>query len=160
MNAFAFSIFHNREIDWTMLRKASLISVALLSTALATADKAYADNWLTTDRIINQREVSIQIDKDSIRRDGGDWITFMQRLQTDSNPPDKPFKGEVNCTKKVFGSIFSKDERQDQFRRNEKWFIDFAHKDDPSDVISIEVDPGDDQYREKTFSWLCRNHKK
>ena len=53
MNAFAFSIFHNREIDWTMLRKASLISAALLSTALATADKAYADNWLTTDRIIN-----------------------------------------------------------------------------------------------------------
>ena len=94
MNAFAFSIFHNREIDWTMLRKASLISVALLSTALATTDKAFADNWLTTDRIINQREVSIQIDKDSIRRDGENWITFMQRLQTDSNPPAKPFKGE------------------------------------------------------------------
>lgn len=76
-----------------MLRKTSLISVALLSTALATTDKAYADNWLTTDRIINQREASIQIDKDSIRRDSKNWITFMQRLQTDSNPPAKPFKG-------------------------------------------------------------------
>jgi hypothetical protein len=143
-----------------MLRKASLISVALLSTALATTDKAYADNWLTTDRIINQREVSIQIDKDSIRRDGENWITFMQRFQTDSNPPAKPFKGEVNCTKKIFGSIFSKNERQDQFHRNGKWFIDFAHKHDPSDVVSVEVDPKDDQYREKTFSWICSNYKK
>ena len=143
-----------------MLRKASLIAVALLSTALATANKAFAENWITTDRIINQREVRIQIDKDSIRRDGENWITFMQRLQTDSNPPFKPFKGEVNCIKNIFGSILSNSEREDQFRRNGKWFIDFAHKDDPSDVISVEVDPGDDQYREKTFSWLCRNHKK
>ena len=143
-----------------MLKKTSLISVALLSTALATPGKAFADNWLTTDKIINQREVSIQIDKDSIRRDGENWITFMQRLQTDSNPPAKPFKGEVNCIKKIFGSILSKNERQDQFRRNGKWFIDFAHKDDPSDVISVEVDPEDDQYREKTFSWICSNFKK
>jgi len=143
-----------------MLRKESLIAVVLLSTALATANKAFAENWITTDRIINQREVRIQIDKDSIRRDGENWITFMQRLQTDSNPPAKPFKGEVNCTKKVFGSIFSKNERQDQFRRNGKWFIDFAHKDDPSDVVSVEVDPKDDVYREKTFSWLCSNYKK
>ena len=82
-----------------MLRKESLIAVVLLSTALATANKAFAENWITTDRIINQREVRIQIDKDSIRRDGGNWITFMQRLQTDSNPPFKPFKGEVNCIK-------------------------------------------------------------
>ena len=143
-----------------MLKKTSLISVALLSTALATPGKAFADNWLTTDKIINQREVSIQIDKDSIRRDGENWITFMQRLQTDSNPPAKPFKGEVNCIKKIFGSIFSKNERQDQFRRNGKWFIDFAHKDDPSDVISVEVDPEDDQYREKTFLWIYSNYKK
>ena len=143
-----------------MLKKRSLISVALLSTALATADKAFAENWLTTDRIINQREVRIQIDKDSVRRDGENWITFMQRLQTDSNPPFKPFKGEVNCIKNIFGSIFSKDERKDQFRRNGKWFIDFAHKDDPSDVVSVEVDPKDDQYREKTFSWICSNYKK
>ncbi len=84
----------------------------------------------------------------------------MQRLQTDSNPPAKPFKGELNCTKKTFGSIFSKNERQNQFRRNGKWFIDFAHKDDPSDVISIEVDPEDDQYREKTYSWICSNYRK
>jgi hypothetical protein len=143
-----------------MLKKTSLISVALLSTALATPSKAFAESWLTTDKIINQREVSIQIDKDSIRRDGENWITFTQRLQTDSNPPAKPFKGEVNCIKKIFGSIFSKNERQDQFRRNGKWFIDFAHKDDPSDVISVEVDPEDDQYREKTFSWICSNYKK
>ena len=143
-----------------MLKKTSLISVALLSTALATPGEAFADDWLTTYKIINQREVIIQIVKDSIRRDGENWITFMQRLQTDSNPPAKPFKGEVNCIKKIFGSIFSKDERQDQFRRNGKWFIDFAHKDDPSDVISVEVDPEDDQYREKTFSWICSNYKK
>ena len=135
-----------------MLRKASLIAVALLSTALATANKAFAENWITTDRIINQREVRIQIDQDSIRRDGGNWITFMQRLQTDSNPPFKPFKGEVNCIKNTFGSIFAKDRREDQFRRNGKWFIDFAHKDDPSDVVSVEVDRKDDEYREKTFS--------
>jgi hypothetical protein len=143
-----------------MLRKESLIAVVLLSTALATANKAFAENWITTDRIINQREVRIQIDKDSIRRDGGNWITFMQRLQTDSNPPFKPFKGEVNCIKNTFGSIFAKDRREDQFRRNRKWFIDFAHKDDPSDVVSVEVDPKDDEYREKTFSWLCSNYKK
>jgi hypothetical protein len=143
-----------------MIRKASLISVALLSTAPATADKAFADNWLTTDRIINQREVSIQIGIDSVRRDGENWITFMQRLQTDSNPPAKPFKGEENCIKNIFGSIFSKDERTDQFRRNGKWFISFAHKDDPSDVISVEADPKDDQYREKTFSWIHSNYKK
>ena len=143
-----------------MFRKASLISVALLSTALATAGKAIAENWLTTDKIINQRDVKIQIDKDSVRRDGENWITFKQRLQTDSNPPSKPFKGEVNCMKNIFGSIFSNNERTDQFRRNGKWFIDFARKDDPSDVISVEVDPKDDQYREKTFSWLCRNYEK
>jgi hypothetical protein len=143
-----------------MLRKESLIAVVLLSTALATANKAFAENWITTDRIINQREVRIQIDKDSIRRDGGNWITFMQRLQTDSNPPFKPFKGEVNCIKNTFGSIFAKDRREDQFLRNGKWFIDFAHKDDPSDVVSVEVDPKDDAYREKTFSWLCSNYKK
>jgi hypothetical protein len=143
-----------------MLRKESLIAVVLLSTALATANKAFAENWITTDRIINQREVRIQIDKDSIRRDGENWITFMQRLQTDSNPPFKPFKGEVNCIKNTFGSIFAKDRREDQFRRNGKWFIDFAHKDDPSDVVSVEVDPKDDEYREKTFSWLCSNYKK
>ena len=143
-----------------MLRKASLIAVALLSTALATANKAFAENWITTDRIINQRKVRIQIDKDSIRRDGENWITFMQRLQTDSNPPFKPFKGEVNCIKNTFGSIFAKDRREDQFLRNGKWFIDFAHKDDPSDVVSVEVDPKDDAYREKTFSWLCSNYKK
>jgi hypothetical protein len=143
-----------------MLRKESLIAVVLLSTALATANKAFAENWITTDRIINQREVRIQIDKDSIRRDGGNWITFMQRLQTDSNPPFKPFKGEVNCIKNTFSSIFAKDRREDQFRRNGKWFIDFAHKDDPSDVVSVEVDPKDDVYREKTFSWLCSNYKK
>ena len=143
-----------------MLRKASLIAVALLSTALATANKAFAENWITTDRIINQREVRIQIDKDSIRRDGENWITFMQRLQTDSNPPFKPFKGEVNCIKNTFGSIFAKDRREDQFRRNGKWFIDFAHKDDPSDVVSVEVDRKDDEYREKTFSWICSNYKK
>ena len=143
-----------------MLRKASLIAVVLLSTALATANKAFAENWITTDRIINQREVRIQIDKDSIRRDGENWITFMQRLQTDSNPPFKPFKGEVNCIKNTFGSIFAKDRREDQFLRNGKWFIDFAHKDDPSDVVSVEVDPKDDVYREKTFSWLCSNYKK
>ena len=135
-----------------MLRKESLIAVVLLSTALATANKAFAENWITTDRIINQREVRIQIDKDSIRRDGGNWITFMQRLQTDSNPPFKPFKGEVNCIKNTFGSIFAKDRREDQFLRNGKWFIDFAHKDDPSDVVSVEVDRKDDEYREKTFS--------
>jgi hypothetical protein len=143
-----------------MLRKESLIAVVLLSTALATANKAFAENWITTDRIINQREVRIQIDKDSIRRDGENWITFMQRLQTDSNPPFKPFKGEVNCIKNTFGSIFAKDRREDQFLRNGKWFIDFAHKDDPSDVVSVEVDPKDDVYREKTFSWLCSNYKK
>ena len=143
-----------------MLRKESLIAVVLLSTALATANKAFAENWITTDRIINQREVRIQIDKDSIRRDGENWITFMQRLQTDSNPPFKPFKGEVNCIKNTFGSIFAKDRREDQFRRNGKWFIDFAHKDDPSDVISVEVDSKDDEYREKTFSWICSNYKK
>ena len=143
-----------------MLRKESLIAVVLLSTALATANKAFAENWITTDRIINQREVRIQIDQDSIRRDGGNWITFMQRLQTDSNPPFKPFKGEVNCIKNTFGSIFAKDRREDQFLRNGKWFIDFAHKDDPSDVVSVEVDPKDDVYREKTFSWLCSNYKK
>jgi hypothetical protein len=143
-----------------MLRKESLIAVVLLSTALATANKAFAENWITTDRIINQREVRIQIDKDSIRRDGENWITFMQRLQTDSNPPFKPFKGEVNCIKNTFGSIFAKDRREDQFRRNGKWFIDFAHKDDPSDVVSVEVDPKDDEYREKTFSWICSNYKK
>ena len=143
-----------------MLRKESLIAVVLLSTALATANKAFAENWITTDRIINQREVRIQIDKDSIRRDGENWITFMQRLQTDSNPPFKPFKGEVNCIKNTFGSIFAKDRREDQFRRNGKWFIDVAHKDDPSDVVSVEVDPKDDEYREKTFSWLCSNYKK
>jgi hypothetical protein len=143
-----------------MLRKESLIAVVLLSTALATANKAFAENWITTDRIINQREVRIQIDKDSIRRDGENWITFMQRLQTDSNPPFKPFKGEVNCIKNTFGSIFAKDRREDQFLRNGKWFIDFAHKDDPSDVVSVEVDPKDDEYREKTFSWICSNYKK
>ena len=143
-----------------MLRKESLIAVVLLSTALATANKAFAENWITTDRIINQREVRIQIDKNTIRRDDGNWITFMQRLQTDSNPPFKPFKGEVNCIKNTFGSIFAKDRREDQFRRNGKWFIDFAHKDDPSDVVSVEVDPKDDAYREKTFSWLCSNYKK
>ena len=143
-----------------MLRKTSLTSVAFLSIIFTNATQSFAENWFTTDRISNKREVKIQIDKDSIRSVEESWISFMQRLQTDSNPPAKPFKGEANCSKKIFSSIFSNDERQDQIRRNGKWFIDFAHKDDPSDTISMEVEPGDDAYRESTFAWICSNYKK
>ena len=143
-----------------MLKKSSLISVALLVTTCTNADQAFAENWFTTDRISNQREIKIQIDKDSIRNTEENWISFMQRLQVDSNPPAEPFKGEVNCIYKIFRSIYSNDERQDQFRRNGKWFIDFAHKDDPSDIISIEVEPSDDAYRDKTLAWICSNYKR
>ena len=143
-----------------MLGKVSLILVAFLSITLTSAMQAFAENWFTTERISNKREVKIQIDKDSIRSVEQSWFSFMQRLQTDSNPPAEPFKGEVNCIRKIFSSIYSNDERQDQIRRKGKWFIDFAHKDDPSDTISIEVKPGDDAYREKTFAWICSNYKK
>ena len=143
-----------------MLRKTSLVSAAFLSITFTSATQALAENWFTTERISNKREVKIQVDKDSIRIVEENWISFMQRLQTDSNPPAKHFKGEVNCVHKIFSSIFSNDERQDQIRRKGKWYIDFAHKDDPSDTISIEVDPGDDAYREKTFAWICSNYKK
>ncbi len=47
-----------------MLKKTLLISVALLSTTFTSATQAFTENWLTTDRISNQREVKIQIDKD------------------------------------------------------------------------------------------------
>ena len=143
-----------------MLKKASLFSVVLLSTTFTSAGQAFAENWLTTDRISNQREIEIQIDKDSVRRDGENWITFMQRLQVDSNSPYKPLKGEVNCVKKVFGTIHSNGERNDQFRRDGKWFYDFARKGNPGDVVSVEVDSKDDDYREATFSWICSNYKK
>ena len=143
-----------------MLRKVSLILVAFLSITLTSAIQAFAENWFATERISNKREVKIQIDKDSIRSAEQSWFSFMQRLQTDSNPPAEPFKGEVNCIRKIFSSIYSNDERQDQIRRNGKWFIDFVHKDDPSDTISVEVEPGDDAYREKTFAWICSNYKK
>jgi len=143
-----------------MLGKTTLISVAFLSITFTSATQALAENWFTTDRISNKREVKIQVDKDSIRSAEEHWISFMQRLQTDSNPPAKPFKGEVNCVHKIFSSIFSNDERKAQFRRKGKWYIDFAHKDDPSDTISIEVEPDDDAYREKTFAWICGNYKK
>ena len=143
-----------------MLRKTSLISVAFLSITITSATQAFADNWDTIDRISNKRNVKIQIDKDSIKSAEENWISFMQRLQTDSNPLAEPFKGEVNCIHKIFSSIYSNDERQDQIRRNGKWFIDFVHKDDPSDTISVEVEPGDDAYREKTFAWICSNYKK
>ena len=145
-----------------MIKKTSLISVALLTTTttFTSAGQAFAKNWLTTDRISNQREVTIQIDKDSIRHVEDNWITFMQRLQTDSNPPAEPFKGEVNCIHKIFSSIDSSNKGQYQYRRNGKWFIYFAHKDDPSDTISMEVEPDDDAYREKTFAWICSNYKK
>ena len=56
--------------------------------------------------------------------------------------------------------MYSKNKRKDKFRRNGKWFIDLAHKDDPSDVTNAEVDPPDDEYREKTYSWLYRNYQK
>ena len=143
-----------------MLRKTSLISVAFLSITITSATQAFAENWHTTDRISNTRNIKIQIDKDSIKSAEESWISFMQRLQTDSNPSAEPFKGEVNCIRKIFSSIYSNDERQDQIRRNGKWFIDFVHKDDPSDTISVEVEPGDDAYREKTFAWICSNYKK
>tara|TARA_B100001057_G_scaffold14853_1_gene14038 strand:+ start:2839 stop:3315 length:477 start_codon:yes stop_codon:yes gene_type:complete len=148
-----------------MLKKISLISVALLSTLFTSAGRAFAENWLTTDRISStlsgaQRDVRIQIDKDSIRHGKENWITFMQRLQDESNQAFKPFKGEVNCIDKIFSSTLSKDKREDQFRRNGKWFVDFAHKDDPSDIISVEIDPKSDYYREKTFAWICSNYKK
>ena len=143
-----------------MLRKTSLISAAFLSITFTSATQAFAENWYTTDRISNTRNIKIQIDKDSIRSAEENWISFMQRLQTDSNPPAKPFEGEVNCVHKIFSSIFSNDERQAQFRRKGKWYIDFARKDDPSDIISVEVEPGDDAYREKTFAWICSNYKK
>ena len=143
-----------------MLRNTSLVSVASLSITFTSSTQAFAENWYTTDRISNTRNVKIQIDKDSIKSAEESWISFMQRLQTDSNPSAEPFKGEVNCIRKIFSSIYSNDERQDQIRRNGKWFIDFAHKDDPSDTISVEVEPGDDAYREKTFAWICSNYKK
>tara|TARA_Y100000746_G_scaffold130486_1_gene111735 strand:- start:852 stop:1283 length:432 start_codon:yes stop_codon:yes gene_type:complete len=143
-----------------MLRKSSLISASLLSITFISATQAFAESWFTTDRISNRREVKIQIDKDSIMYSEENWITFMQRLQDDSNRAFKPFKGEVNCIDKIFSSTLSKDEREDQFRRNGKWFVDFAHKDDPGDVISVEIGPKSDYYRERTFAWICANYKK
>ena len=154
---FSFVLWKN---IWTMFAKLSLVSASLLSITFASATQAYAENWSATNRISIKREVKIQIDIDSITHSEENWIAFVQRLQDDSNRAFKPFKEEVNCIDKVFSSALSKDEREDQFRCNGRWIVDFPHKDDPRDIITVEISPSSDYYREKTFALICVNYKK
>ena len=51
-------------------------------------------------------------------------------------------------------------EEKTQFRRNGKWFKDFVNRNDPRDVISMEVEAEDDAYREKTYSLICKKYKR
>ena len=143
-----------------MIRNSLRIFIGVLATACLGVVDAAAVTWVDTDKISNSRNLQMQVDVDSINYKK-DWIYVLQRAQNlENSKPYKPYNVEINCSTGVLVEIFPNADEETQFRRNGKWFIDFANRNDPSDVISIEIKSDDDKYREKTYSLICKKYKR
>ncbi len=143
-----------------MIRNSLRISIGALATTCLWAVQASATTWVDTDKISNSRNLQMQVDVDSINYKKN-WIYFLQRVQNLENSETyKPYNVGINCSKGVLVEIFPNANDETQFRRNGKWFMDFANKNNPSDVMSIEIKADDDKYREKTYSMICKKYKR
>ena len=143
-----------------MIRNSLGIFIGVLATSFAWTAQLAAATWVDTDKISNSRNLQMQVDIDSINYKG-DWIYFLQRIKNlDDSKAYKPWDVGINCSKGVLVEFFSNAEEKTQFRRNGKWFKDFVNRNDPRDVISMEVEAEDDAYREKTYSLICKKYKR
>ena len=143
-----------------MIRNSLGIFIGLLTTSWFWTAQASAATWVNTDKISNSRNLQMQIAIDSINHKK-DWIYFLQRIKNlDDSKAYKPWDVGINCSKGVLVEFFSNAEEKTQFRRNGKWFKDFVNRNDPRDVISMEVEAEDDAYREKTYSLICKKYKR
>ena len=143
-----------------MIRNSLGIFIGVLATSLAWTAQLAAATWVDTDKISNSRNLQMQVDIDSVNYKG-DWIYFLQRIKNlDDSKAYKPWDVGINCSKGVLVEFFSNAEEKTQFRRNGKWFKDFVNRNDPRDVISMEVEAEDDAYREKTYSLICKKYKR
>ena len=145
-----------------MIRNSLVIFIGVLATSFAWTAQLAAATWVDTDKISNSRNLQMQIDVDSVNYKG-DWIYFLQRIKNlEDSKAYKPWDIGINCSKGVLVERFSGSDEYEstQFRRNGKWFIDFANRNDPSDVISVEVEAEDDAYREKSYSFICNKHNR
>ena len=145
-----------------MIRNSLGIFIGLLTTSWFWTAQAAAATWIDTDKISNSRNLQMQIDIDSISHKK-DWIYFLQRIYNlDDSKGYKPWDVAINCSKGMLMERFSGSEEYEstQFRRNGRWFKDFVHRNDPSDIISMEVKPEEDAYREKTYLLICNRYKR
>ena len=145
-----------------MIRNSLRISIGALATSFVMAVPATAATWVDTDKISNSRNLQMQIDIDSINYKT-DWIYFLQRIKNlDDSKAYKPVDVGINCSRGVLVERFSGSDEYEstQFRRNGKWFKDFANINYPSDVFSVEVEAEDDVYREKSYSFICNKYNR
>ena len=143
-----------------MIRNSLGIFIGVLATSFAWTAQLAAATWVDTDKISNSRNLQMQVDIDSVNYKG-DWIYFLQRIKNlDDSKAYKPWDVGINCSKGVLVEYFSNAEEKTQSRRNGKWFKDFVNRNDPRDVISMEVKAEDDAYREKTYSLICKKYKR
>ena len=146
----------------TMNRNLLGFFIGLLTTSCFWTAQVAAATWIDTDKIRNSRNLQMQIDIDSIYHKT-DWIYFVQRIYNlDNSKAYKPWDVAINCSKGMLVERFSgsDDYESTQFRRNGSWFKDFVHRSDPSDIISMEVKPEEDAYREKTYVLICNRFKR
>ena len=145
-----------------MIRNSRGIFIGLLTTLCLWTGQAVAATWIDTDKISNSRSLQMQIDIDSINY-RTDWIYFLQRIYNlDDSKAYKPWDVAINCSKGMLVERFSGSDEYEstQFRRNGRWFKDFVHRNDPTDMISMEVKPEEDAYREKTYVLICNRYKR
>ena len=145
-----------------MIHNSLGIFIGVLATSFAWTAQLAAATWVDTDKISNSRNLQMQVDIDSVNYKG-DWIYFLQRIKIlDDSKAYKPWDVGINCSKGVLVERFSGSDEYEstQFRRNGKWFIDFANRNDPSDVFSVEVEAEDDAYREKSYSFICNKYNR
>ncbi len=143
-----------------MIRNSLRISIGALAASCVLAVPATAATWVDTDKISNSRNLQMQVDVDSINYKKN-WIYFLQRVKNlEDMEAYKPYDVGINCSKGVLAEIFPNASEETQFRRNDKWFMDFANGNNPSDVISIGIKADDDKYREKTYSLICKKYKR
>ena len=138
------------------------IFIGLLTTSWFWTAKVAAATWVDTDKISNSRNLQMQIDIDSINYKT-DWIYFLQRIYNlDDSKAYKPWDVAISCSKGMLIEKFSGSDEYEstQFRRNGRWFKDFVHRNDPSDVISMEVKPEEDAYREQTYALICNRYNR
>ena len=145
-----------------MIRNSLGIFIGVLTTSCVWTVRVAAATWVDTDKISNSRNLQMQVDIDSVNYKG-DWIYFLQRMKNlDDSKAYQPWDVGINCSKGVLVEGFSGSDEYEstQFRRNGKWFKDFANRSDASDVISIEIKAEDDAYREKSYSFMCNKYNR